>query len=79
MHVEIYYFTDEVHRYRVHAGGKELLLQKFLHRTVSQWSILGSNYKYDHRALAECFEDIKSEIDRYIAGPPPRYEHWKNR
>lgn len=63
--VEIIYRTDNVIRFNIRAGEKEVYMEKWLFRKSNQWKITGTNFKWgnDTKSQAMLILSIQKEID----------------
>ncbi len=69
-HVEVYYQSDVVLRFKLTAGDKELKLEKRLLQKTAQWKILSANYPVsntDESATRDMFE-LFNTLDEKITG-----------
>lgn len=78
MVVEQYYASDQVERYKLKYGDKEIRIEKKL-KERQPWKILGANYdRFKAMEFAEYIPYIASQIDLENAPPETPYVHPKN-
>lgn len=76
MNVECIYASDQVLRFKVSGGKKEMILEKLLIKKTNQWKIKEMNFKFegDDKTIAMAIMSIQNEIE-YQIKPPPR-KNW---
>jgi hypothetical protein len=66
--VEILLHADNLLKMVVRAGGKELFMNKYLHRKGNQWKIITANFNFgsDSKRSAMMILDIQKAIDKVL-------------
>ncbi|MBN8687676.1 MAG: hypothetical protein J0M10_11670 [Chitinophagales bacterium] len=64
-HVAVLYRTENIIRYRVSAGTKEIEMEKYLYRKTNQWKVDQLNFvRQGHtRTYEKMISDIQAAID----------------
>jgi hypothetical protein len=77
MKVECIYSTEQVLRFKITGGKKEIMMEKLLLKKTSQWKIREMNFKFegDDKSVAMAIMNIQNEIDFQIN--PPRKPNWE--
>ena len=81
--VDITYRSENVIRFKIHAGTKWMLAEKWLFRKRNQWKLGNRNFTpdYDPKVVkenTEVMKDILLNINFYIDPPKGRRPHYKN-
>jgi hypothetical protein len=76
MMVECVYISDQVLRFKVTGGQKEMIMEKLLLKKTNQWKIAKMNFKFEgnDEAIAMSIMRIQDEIEIHIN--PPRKPNW---
>lgn len=75
---EQYYASNQVERYKLKYGSKEIRIEKKLN-SRQPWKILGANYEgFKPTDFAAYIHDIAIQIDNENAPPETPYIHPKN-
>jgi hypothetical protein len=74
MNVECIYVSEQVLRFKISAGSKEMFMEKILIKKTSQWKITKMNFKFegDDESIAMAIMNIQNEIEYYLNPPTPR-------
>lgn len=66
--VEIISRTANVLKVAVRAGGKQLLMEKYLFRKKNQWKVSGRDFSvgYDSKRSEMLLEEIQKKIDDFL-------------
>ncbi|MEP7375892.1 MAG: hypothetical protein ABI675_21025 [Chitinophagaceae bacterium] len=72
MQVEIFHRSEQVIRFRVFAGKKEMILEKLVTKHKGQWKIKEMNFEFSGnlQEVTRSVMDIQDEIDYYLRGRP---------
>jgi hypothetical protein len=78
--VDITYKSDNVIRFKIHAGTKWMLAEKWLFRKRNQWKLGNRNFTPDDdiKGNSAVMMDILRGIDQYLDPLKPRGPHYKN-
>ncbi len=73
MTVECTHVSDQVLRFKIAGGTKEMTMEKLLIKKTNPWKIRGMNFKFegDDKAIAMAIMNIQNEIE-YKIKPPTR-------
>lgn len=76
MNVEAIHVSDQVVRFRITGGQKEMVMEKILINKTNQWKIPSMNFQFkmDDKTIAMAIKNIQDEIDYYIN--PPQKRNW---
>jgi hypothetical protein len=76
MMVECIYVSDQVLRFKITAGQKEMIMEKLLLKKTNQWKIAKMNFQFegDDETIAKAIMDIQDRIEYYIN--PPTKPNW---
>jgi hypothetical protein len=76
MMVECTYVSDQVLRFKITAGQKEMMMEKHLLKKTNQWKIAKMNFKFegDDKSVALAIMNIQDRIEYYIN--PPTKPNW---
>ena len=74
MNVECIYISEQVLRFKITAGQKEMFMEKILIKKTSQWKITKMNFQFegDDETISMAIMNIQNEIEHYINPPTPR-------
>jgi hypothetical protein len=73
MNVECTYVSDQLLRFKITAGRKEMFMEKILIKKTNPWKITKMNFKFegDDKTIAMAIMRMQEEIEYYI-NPPTR-------
>jgi hypothetical protein len=76
MNVECIYVSEQVVRFKISAGTKEMFMEKILIKKTNPWKITEMNFKFegDDESIAMSIMNIQNEIEYYLN--PPRARNW---
>jgi len=76
MNVECIYVTEQVLRFKITGGKKEMIMEKLLLKKTFQWKIKEMNFQFegDNKAIAKSIMTIQNEIENRIN--PPTQRSW---
>jgi len=76
MIVECIYTSEQVLRFKIAAGQKEMIMEKFLLKKTNQWKIAKMNFHFegDDKSIAMAMMNIQDRIEYYIN--PPTKPNW---
>ena len=76
MKVECIYVTEQVLRFKITGGKKEMIMEKLLLKKTFQWKIKEMNFKFegDDKSIAKSIMSIQNEIEYRIK--PPTQKNW---
>ncbi len=76
MMVECIYVSDQVLRFTITGGRKEMTMEKLLLKKTNQWKITKMNFQFegDDESIAKAIMDIQDRIELYI--DPPAKPNW---
>jgi hypothetical protein len=76
MQVECIYVSDQVLRFKISAGQKEMIMEKLLLKKTHPWKIAKMNFKFegDDESVALSILKIQDELEYYIN--PPEKRNW---
>jgi hypothetical protein len=76
MMVECIYVSEPVLRFKITAGQKEMMIEKFLLKKTNQWKIAKMNFPFegDDKSIAMAIMNIQDRIEYYIN--PPTKPNW---
>jgi hypothetical protein len=76
MNVECMYVSDQVLRFKITAGRKEMMMEKIVIKKTSPWKITKMNFQFegDDKTVAMAIMRIQDEIEHYIN--PPTKRNW---
>jgi hypothetical protein len=76
MAVECIHVSEQVLRFKITGGTKEMTMEKLLVKKTSPWKIRGMNFKFegDDKAIAMAIMNIQNEIEHQIK--PPARRNW---
>ncbi len=76
MNVECMYVSEQVIRFSITAGKKEMNMEKILIKKTNQWKITKMNFKFegDDKSIAMAIMHIQNEIENHIN--PPKQRNW---
>jgi hypothetical protein len=74
MNVECTHVSEQVLRFKITAGRKEMFMEKILIKKTNPWKITKMNFKFegDDETIAMAIMNIQNEIDYYLNSRPPR-------
>ena len=78
MNVECIYVTEQVLRFKITGGKKEMIMEKLLLKKTFQWKIKEMNFKFegDDKSIAKSIMTIQNEIE-YRINPPTQRSWYK--
>jgi hypothetical protein len=78
MNVECIYVTEQVLRFKITGGKKEMVMEKLLLKKTFQWKIKEMNFQFegDDKAIAKSIMTIQNEIE-YRINPPTQRSWYK--
>jgi hypothetical protein len=78
MNVECIYVTEQVLRFKITGGKKEMVMEKLLLKKTFQWKIKEMNFQFegDNKAIAKSIMTIQNEIE-YRINPPTQRSWYK--
>ena len=78
MNVECIYVTEQVLRFKITGGKKEMIMEKLLLKKTFQWKIKEMNFQFegDDKAIAKSIMTIQNEIE-YRINPPTQRSWYK--
>ena len=78
MNVECIYVTEQVLRFKITAGKKEMIMEKLLLKKTFQWKIKEMNFQFegDDKSIAKSIMTIQNEIE-YRINPPTQRSWYK--
>jgi len=78
MNVECIYVTEQVLRFKIKGGKKEMVMEKLLLKKTFQWKIKEMNFQFegDDKAIAKSIMAIQNEIE-YRINPPTQRSWYK--
>jgi hypothetical protein len=78
MMVECIHISDQVLRFKISGGQKEMIMEKLFLKKTNQWKIVKMNFKFegDDESIAMSILRIQEEIEYYI-NPPPKPNWYK--
>jgi len=76
MMVECIYASEQVLRFKITGGQKEMIMEKLLLKKTNQWKIAKMNFQFegDDESIAKAIMDIQDRIEYYIN--PPTKPSW---
>ena len=76
MNVECIHVSDQVLRFKVTGGQKEMIIEKLVLKKTKQWKIAKMNFKFegDDEAIAMSIMTIQDAIEEQIN--PPMKKNW---
>ena len=76
MNVECIYVSEQVVRFKISAGSKEMFMEKILIKKTNPWKITKMNFQFegDDESIAMFIVNIQNEIEYYLN--PPRPANW---
>lgn len=76
MNVECIYVSEQVLRFKITGGKKEMIMEKLLLKKTFQWKIKEMNFQFegDDQTIAKSIMTIQNEIDYKIN--PPTQRNW---
>ena len=76
MNVECIYVSEQVVRFKISAGSKEMFMEKILIKKTHPWKITKMNFKFegDDESIAMSIMNIQNEIEYYLN--PPTARNW---
>ena len=76
MMVECVYISDQLLRFKITGGKKEMIMEKLLLKKTNPWKIAKMNFQFegDDETIAMSIMRIQEEIDDYIN--PPEKPNW---
>ena len=76
MTVECIHVSDQVLRFKINAGQKEMIMEKLLLKKTNQWKIAKMNFQFegDDKSIALAIMNIQERIEYYIN--PPTKPNW---
>ncbi|HEY5966384.1 MAG TPA: hypothetical protein VIU35_00335 [Chitinophagaceae bacterium] len=76
MMVECIYVSDQVLRFKITGGQKEMIMEKLLLKKTNQWKITKMNFQFegDDKTIAMAIMNIQDRIEYYIN--PPTKPNW---
>ena len=76
MIVECIYTSEQVLRFKIAAGQKEMIMEKLLLKKTNQWKIAKINFQFegDDKSIAMAIMNIQDSIEYYIN--PPTKPNW---
>ena len=74
MNVECIYVTEQLLRFKITGGKKEMIMEKLLLKKTFQWKIKEMNFQFegDDKTIAKSIMKIQNEIEWRINPPSPR-------
>ena len=78
MNVECIYVTEQVLRFKITGGKKEMIMEKLLLKKTFQWKIKEMNFQFegDDKSIAKSIMTIQNEIE-YRINPPTQRSWYK--
>jgi len=78
MMVECIYVSEQVLRFKITGGQKEMIMEKLLLKKTNQWKITKMNFQFegDDKAIAKSIMTIQNEIE-YRINPPTQRSWYK--
>jgi len=76
MMVECVYISDQVLRFKITGGKKEMIMEKLLLKKTNPWKIAKMNFQFegDDETIAMSIMRIQEEIEFHIN--PPKKPNW---
>ena len=76
MTLECIHVSDQVLRFKITGGQKEMIMEKLLLKKTNQWKIAKMNFKFegDDKSIAMAIMNIQDRIEFYIN--PPSKPNW---
>lgn len=76
MNVECIHVSEQVLRFKITGGQKEMIMEKLLLKKTHPWKIAKMNFKFegDEEAIAMSIMNIQDAIEDQIN--PPRKKNW---
>ena len=76
MMVECIYVSEQVLRFKITGGQKEMIMEKLLLKKTNQWKIAKMNFQFegDDKTIAMAIMNIQDRIEYYIN--PPTKPNW---
>ena len=76
MKVECIYVSEQVLRFKITGGQKEMIMEKLLLKKTNQWKIAKMNFQFegDDKSIALAIMNIQDRIEYYIN--PPTKPNW---
>ena len=76
MMVECIYVSEQVLRFKITGGQKEMIMEKLLLKKTNQWKITKMNFRFegDDKTIAMAIMNIQDRIEYYIN--PPTKPNW---
>ena len=76
MRVECIHVSDQVLRFKVTGGQKEMIMEKLLLKKTNPWKISKMNFQFegDDKSIAMAIMNIQDKIEYYIN--PPTKPNW---
>jgi hypothetical protein len=76
MMVECIHISDQVLRFKVAGGQKEMIMEKLLLKKTNPWKIAKMNFQFegDDKSIAMAIMNIQDKIEHYIN--PPTKPNW---
>lgn len=76
MMVECIYVSEQVLRFKITGGQKEMIMEKLLLKKTNQWKIAKMNFQFegDDETITKAIMDIQDRIEYYIN--PPTKPNW---
>lgn len=77
MQVQCVHASEQVLRFKISAGNKEMMMEKLLMKKSHPWKITHMNFQFegDDKTIAMAIKHIQDEIEYYI--DPPRQPNWE--
>jgi hypothetical protein len=74
MKVEVVYQSEQVIRFKITAGGREMDMEKLLLKKTNQWKLTATNFKLDGnpQAIAGAILNIQKEIEYKLNPKTPK-------
>ena len=74
MNVECIHVSEQVVRFKISAGSKEMFMEKILIKKTNQWKITKMNFKFegDDATIAMSIMNIQNKIEYFLNPPTPR-------
>jgi hypothetical protein len=81
MQVEIIDRSEQVIRFKITGGDKTMTMEKQLLKHKGQWKIKEMNFqlKGDPKVIAKTIDEIRNEIEFYLAGRPAPVNKYKDK
>ena len=75
MNVECIYVTEQVMRFKITGGKKEMIMEKLLLKKTFQWKIKEMNFQFegDDKTVAMAIMNIQDSIEYHINPSPKPY------